>query len=103
MSTQSPATGCSSTSNPRSTRRRTPFTSTIASVGWSARTSTILPGIARHIGNRCNYVKGAFELIFHFYCASGGGDELYAVVALTDREFTVRPQCGRIDHGAGVN
>src|SRR5580692_6171849 len=49
MSTQSPGTGLSSCSRPRSILRRTPTTSTSAESWLSEKISTIFPGMARHI------------------------------------------------------
>src|SRR6185503_4597585 len=99
MSTQSPGPGMSSWSRPRSTRRRTPVTSTMAWLGRSAISSTTLPGMARHMGyhpalraavSPGDDVERALELVFHSQHTPAYCDRPDVVVRLLQREL---PEC----------
>src|SRR5579863_2377860 len=93
--TQSPFTGRLSCKSPKSTLRRTPTTSISAAVGWSGKSSTTCPGIAKHMAllflSR-QKVKRKFQFIFHFQRASGDGREFQLVIGLQKRERSKCPQ-----------
>src|SRR5271154_4107580 len=93
--TQSPLTGKSSSRSPRSTLRRTPTTSIMAAVGWSGKSSTTCPGMAKHMGSlflSSDYVKRKFHFVFHFQCATSGGGQFQGIVCLQDRKVPEGPQ-----------
>src|SRR5579872_1367777 len=95
ISTQSPFTGKLSCKSPKSTLRRTPTTSISAAVGWSGKSSTTCPGMAKHMAllflSRQN-VKRKFQFIFHFQRASGDGRQFQIVIGLQKGEGSKCPQ-----------
>src|SRR5271170_1542456 len=109
--TQSPGTGLSSCKRPRSILRRTPTTSTRAESWLSEETSTIFPGMARHIrlspslvvgrtfGWRIGsvlfarrYVKRYFQFVLELDGSSHRGNRLYLVIALADGKTSRGPE-----------
>src|SRR5271157_4955815 len=96
MRTQSPDVGGSSCRSPRSTLRRTPATSTLARCGTPGKSSTIFPGMAKHISvppDRSfllagHNVEGESYLVLHLEPTSDGGNLLNVVVRLPQRELS---------------